>query len=417
MQKLEAVAIHMEKVLQEVDFLVGSNQDKWDRLLDTTVMPVLSDTVIDFLSDISSTLFKNPSIREYSDVATFAFFCRRSRLVELKRNVLDSKDVIKVGRGIIFHVTPGNVPVNFAYSLFAGLITGNINIVKVPSKDFVQIRLIVDAIKSVLEVDKYRKELSDRIFILRYDRSSKATNIFSAICDVRIIWGGDETISNIRTAKLQAKSTDITFADRYSISIINAKEYFNLKNKYSLAEGFYNDTYLSDQNACTSPHTLYWLGEEFEVNVAKDHFWVYLKQVLAAKGFQLQPILAVDKLVTFYSQVISMKNVYKENEESNDIWRISSMHPDINLENFRSKSGYFTEVPIKELWDINRIINRKYQTVGYFGFTKSELMDWIKKARPLGIDRVVPIGKTMDFSLFWDGYDLLNSLTRTIQIL
>ena len=37
---------------------------------------------------------------------------------------------------MIFHVCPSNVPTNFIYSFFFGLLSGNSNIVKVPSKNF-----------------------------------------------------------------------------------------------------------------------------------------------------------------------------------------------------------------------------------------------------------------------------------------
>ncbi len=33
-----------------------------------------------------------------------------------------------------------------------------------------------------------------------------------------------------------------------------------------------------------------------------------------------------------------------------------------------------------------------------------------------GIDRIVPIGKTMDFDLLWDGYNLPEFFTRTIVL-
>ena len=32
-----------------------------------------------------------------------------------------------------------------------------------------------------------------------------------------------------------------------------------------------------------------------------------------------------------------------------------------------------------------------------------------------GIDRIVPIGHTMDFDLLWDGYDLVSQMTRVIN--
>ena len=33
-----------------------------------------------------------------------------------------------------------------------------------------------------------------------------------------------------------------------------------------------------------------------------------------------------------------------------------------------------------------------------------------------GVDRVVPMGHTMDFDLTWDGYNLVNQLTRVVDV-
>lgn len=58
--------------------------------------------------------------------------------------------------------------------------------------------------------------------------------------------------------------------------------------------------------------------------------------------------------------------------------------------------------------------DKRCQTIGLLGNIESIkplLMSGIK-----GVDRVVPIGKTMDFDLIWDGYDLTSQLTRVISI-
>ena len=34
----------------------------------------------------------------------------------------------------------------------------------------------------------------------------------------------------------------------------------------------------------------------------------------------------------------------------------------------------------------------------------------------LGIDRVVPIGKALDINLIWDGYNVIDSLSRVISL-
>ena len=65
---------------------------------------------------------------------------------------------------------------------------------------------------------------------------------------------------------------------------------------------------------------------------------------------------------------------------------------------------------------INFIINNKYQTLTYFGFKKEILKNFVLKNNLKGIDRIVPIGQSLDISLLWDGYDVLNILSRGIDI-
>jgi hypothetical protein len=406
----------MEKVLEEIEFLIGDKLDRVEELLDQPAQGVFSEDTLSFLSDISEHLLKSPVIRNYPDVATFAFYCRKANLSGIKRAHHSDLDY-RIGRGILFHVTPGNVPVNFAYSLLAGLVTGNINIVRVPSKNFEQVSLIINAIKTVLLNERYKSIFSNRLYMVRYNRDSSATGFFSGLCDVRIIWGGDKTINEIRKSPIPPKSTEVTFSDRYSISIISAENYLRSEKKSKLALDFYNDTFLFDQNACTSPQTIYWVGSIEESQKAQTVFWEMLQLVLEEKQFELQPILSVDKLTTFYAQAISYGDIKREQQNSNAIWRVknSSVHNDIDL--FKCSSGYFNEVVITSFDQLIPVISRKFQTISYFGFSKNEMQKWIYKIQPLGIDRIVPIGRTMDFSLTWDGYDLVSTLSRKIQII
>jgi hypothetical protein len=404
----------METVLEEVDFLIGDKFDTVD-LLNQHSFDVFSDVTLSFLSDISKELLNSPFVREYPDVATFAFYCREANLKVIKTSYPDGIK-LQTGRGILFHIAPGNVPVNFAYSLLAGLLTGNINIVRVPSNTFEQVNIIVNEIKKVLTFKKYKSFFSNRLFLVKYNRESNATAFFSKICDIRIIWGGDQTIDDIRKFPISPKSTEITFSDRYSIAIINADFYLKINDKSKVALDFYNDTFLFDQNACTSPQTIYWKGSIDEIKDAQDNFWKNLHLILAEKKYELQPISSVDKLTMFYTQAISYGDIEIEPRMSNLIWRIknNSIHRDIDL--YKCNSGYFNEVVISSLDEIRQVISRKYQTIGYLGFPKDELQIWIKNNKLLGVDRVVPLGRTMDFSLIWDGYDLVNILSRKIII-
>ena len=110
-----------------------------------------------------------------------------------KNGIGDNRIVI--GKGVAFHIAPSNVAVNYAYSLVTGLITGNINIVRIPSKEFQQIDIINEAIKETLSDFK---DVANYICLIRYGHDKQINDYLSSISDIRIIWGGDNTIAAIR---------------------------------------------------------------------------------------------------------------------------------------------------------------------------------------------------------------------------
>ena len=384
-----------------------------EKLRKLNSLEVFSTITCSWLSDLSRFLLKDPKTKKYPDVATFAFFCRKANLSKLKVKHYNPNE-IRIGKGIAFHIAPSNVPVNFAYTLISGLLAGNINIVKIPSKYFEQIDIIINAINKTLENPEF-DEVKKRIFVIKYDTNSETTSIISKICDLRIIWGGNETVTNIKNIKSNPKSLDISFPDRYSISLIDAKSYLKLKDKNKLSESFYNDTYLFDQNACTAPHSLFWVGCDQDIEKSKTIFWQLLEKKINEKQYNLNDISAIDKLVTFYSQSINQVSITKINK-NNLIWRVDNKELNKNIDDFRCASGYFNEFKISHIDELDNIIKRNYQTLSYFGINKIEFEIFFKKKRPLGIDRVVQIGKTLDFSLKWDGYDLINQMSRIIEI-
>ena len=375
-------------------------------------LPPFSDEVILYLSELSLTLLRMPEVRSYPDIVTFAFFCRKANLLHFRSEYANSS--LRLGRGLIFHIAPSNVPVNFAYSLICGLLAGNNNIVRLPGKKFRQIDLIIEAIRA-LSLDERFEAVSRMIHLIKYERGGVETTTYSALADVRIIWGGDETIRVIRQSSLPPRSYDIAFADRYSVCVLNAVSILELTSLDKLIEGFYNDTYLFDQNACSAPHLLIWIGKNDDIEKAKESFWTALQQYVDRK-YKLEPILAVDKLSAFYRQAI-LSDVIKEENLNNNLWRVRLKKMNADISQYRCAGGYFSEYSTTNFNDLASIVTTRYQTLAYFGFSKEELQHFVLNNHLKGIDRVVPIGKTTDFSLIWDGYDLITMLSREILIL
>ena len=410
-QHFNKVLVEKEAVLDRLTFLAG-NRDTLCGICDATAKRPFDGAVIDFLNDVSKALITNRDAKAFSDVVTFAFWIRKASTAKLKEQFDKNNENIHLGRGVAFHIAPSNVPVNYAYSLVAGLLTGNANVVRVPSKDFPQISIINKVINDTLSMEDHAG-IRRYICLVRYDRSREVNDLLSEICDIRIIWGGDETIAELRKSPLGPRAGEITFANRFSIAMIDSDCYLARTDKQKIAEDFYNDTYLSDQNACTSPRMVVWIGKQTER--AKEVFWEKL-HALVQKKYTFQPIQGVDKLTSSYLLAAAYEGVKIETSPDNLIIRVWVPEIYNNLMELKDNSGYFFEYDCRDAFALKNLCDDiRCQTVAYIGNRK--MLTPLLESGVKGIDRVVPVGQTMDFGFIWDGYDLYERLTRTVSIL
>lgn len=409
LMQLNLTNMDMEEVLKEVTYLVG-NDEIVASLNDTCPKHPFDDSVVDFLNALSKTLMKSREAKAYPDVITLGFWMRKSSVLALKERFEDeSSDIIKIGRGVAFHIAPSNVPVNYAYSLLTGLLTGNANVVRVPSKDFPQVSIINRAINEVIE--EY-PDMKKYICLVRYGRDQKVNDLFSSLADARIIWGGDNTIAEIRKSPLGPRAGEIAFADRYSLAVIDSEKYLTVSDKERLAEEFYNDTYLSDQNACTSPRLVVWMGEKKKE--AKELFWKF-EHDLVKRKYQFQPIMGINKLTSSYLVAAAKEGTHIEKHEDNYIVRVNVPEVRPELMELKDNSGFFFEFDCDDILEIRDFCNNTHcQTIGFLGEKKAIMPLLVSGIK--GVDRVVSIGKTMDFDFIWDGYNLVERLTRTIKV-
>ena len=369
------------------------------------------DVPLAFLSELSNAIRKSASVKNFPDLMAFSFWCRKGHLEKLKMEQANLER--RLGRGLVFHITPSNVPLNFGYSFIFGLLSGNANIVKVPSKEFPQGEFLCKAIDDLLRKKEY-ESLYNNTALIKYDKENEITKYFSSVCDARIIWGGDSTIKNIRKFETPVRSVDIAFADRYSICVVDVEKLSKLSTKELLkvAELFYNDTFLMDQNACSSPHIVIWIGKE--KNGAKNKFWRALERYVQ-KNYDIEFISVVDKYTKLCQTAIDIGIPFDFISYDNLIYRVKLNKLPENIHQFRGNCGYFYEYDVSNLDEICHIINNKYQTVTYFGLEKAFLVDFVIRNKLHGLDRIVPIGKALDIDLVWDGFEVISSLSRKIN--
>lgn len=413
MRKFGGVVILMQINLDKVINLYHGEQT-FGHMTQLKVFPPFSYEVCAFLATLSKTILADKEAKTYSDVVTFAFFCRKANIEKEKAKYFGRIDN-RIGRGVTFHIAPSNVPVNFAYTMVAGLLSGNACIVRISTKFFPQVDIICRSIQKVFTMRDH-EALKEYIAIVRYERDAEINAYFSSLCDVRVIWGGDATIAEIRKTAIPPRSFDITFADRYSLCIVHADNYLLETNSQKIAQNFYNDTYMYDQNACSAPRLMIWIGKKEAIAQAKKSFWTAVHDY-AKLRYPIESVIAVDKLMTVCRCAIDLEDVKHISMPNNLISRIKVDRLSRDLPDYRCAGGSFIEYDDETLDSLIDFVTRKCQTMSYIGFRPEQLQDWIINNGLSGIDRIVPVGQTADFKLVWDGYDLIYTMSRICSII
>lgn len=388
----------------DLEFLVG-DYNILENMQKTPALPMFSETAVDFLATLSREILKDKRSRSNIDVMSYAYWIRKASIESTKEKHLDRKN--RIGRGVAFHVAPSNVPVNFAVSMTSSLLAGNATIIRVSNKRFEQVDIICQAMNRILNSE--HKNIRNHLCLLRYEHSEQITQELSNICDVRVIWGGNNTINTIRKASLPPRAIEMAFADRHSLAIINSNVYLK-ENSDDVAKGFYTDTYYTDQNACSSPRLVVWVGDKVEE--ARSLFWEKL-HLLVNSDYEMRPIQAVDKF-TSLSMLGMGHNGVKLVSQDNMVMRVEveSLYPE--LMEYKNGGGYFFEYKAKSLDEVVPVLTKQCQTISVLGIEKKEILDLVYKYGVRGVDRVVDLGQTMGLEFIWDGFKMIETMSRFI---
>ena len=409
----------IEKFENKIKYLVGS-EEVIKASSDTPALPMFSDKAVNFLAELSKELLAIPGIRSHLDVMSYAYWIRKASLEQTRKEFVRD-DVIKIGRGVAYHIAPSNVPVNFAVSMTSSLLAGNISIIRVSNKEFEEVDIICSAMNRVMDRAEF-SDMKNYICIVRYEHSDEITAYLSSICDIRIIWGGNRTIEQIRRYPIPPRAIEMCFADRHSVAVIDAAEYLKAaadpekgeEFTADIAKKFYTDTYYSDQNACSSPRIVVWLNTDADVDKAKKLFWEALNKEVSEK-YELQPIQAVDKL-SMVTELSMKKTGIHLTRENNKLFIVDVDELTSDVMDYKMSGGYFFQYNAGSLDEIVPIMGKMCQTVAVFGIDKRSVVDFVLQKGVRGIDRVVDIGDTMGLEFTWDGFRMIEAMSRVVYI-
>ncbi len=292
--------------------------------------------------------------------------------------------------GALVHITPNNSPLLNVFALIEGLLSGNVNLLKLARKDtdFAEIFFAnLCALDSSGELKKY-------IYIHRVSsKNTEELRKFLSVANIISAWGNEESIASIKSLA-PANAEVVAWGHKISMAYVTAETKHDSKMLDLLA----SEVCLNEQQACSSPQVIY-----LETNSANElrtwakNFAQHLDQTSAKiEQSGLDPLEYAE--INVQSEQVRLGEVLEENmliSSPRGDWRIFvEDNPALQT------SPLFRSVWIKPLLKSEIVETlapmKKYlQTVGLSASMK-ECLDLLPLLFRAGFLRVNPIGKMTD---------------------
>ena len=206
------------------------------------------------VEEVKSTLSLLPGLlnRESLEARIRAEFTNSKVLDQFTKIPHFSGMVKATPKGILLHVTAGNVFLSSIDSLIMGFLTKNISILKVSSSNQFFPLFFAEKLKAF---DK-QNILADKFAVLHWKGGDTQTETFikSKVSTI-IAWGGEEMIQSYQKDLPQSVKL-LDFGPKISLQVISKQSLLN-KDINLIAEAVVRDIIPWDQSACASPQNLY----------------------------------------------------------------------------------------------------------------------------------------------------------------
>jgi hypothetical protein len=402
-QSHEDAVIHMRKFEGHAYQHVGGSS--LEEVIISKPYPIFHSNIIEFFDKLSSLcwpLCARPNLRGFS---AFFFYSRARNLRQLFANSGYSRS--SVGLGVSLNISPSNVPLNSFYSLLFTSLSGSPCILRVSQDTLIALRDFFPIFNQVY--NNYVGKIPS-IAIITYPKSSELTTHLSHYSKSRVVWGGDETAQHIRKLPCPPNCRDIYFTNRQSCAVVNIDSLFSCPDFKHLLSSFANDIALFAQQACSSPLHIFFYGSNITRTESINTFFRELDHCIcssslreytskdcleSALSFHLsQPLLRV-------SYVGQFLRAYKVNSDFEDNIRT------------RVRNGNLTFTLSSSLHELPFSLH--YQTIVFLPYPDAAERKQFFELFYYFFDRLVKPGRAIDMNLFWDGHDIVRTLSRRVS--
>jgi len=368
---------------------------------DPSPLAVFDERVIAFIQALAEQLISQADT--WPNLAALGFFLRPKAL-EQAVHTAQSDQPSRMPLGLTFHLVPSNVPTVAPFSWLAALLQGNSAIVRLASRAYPEQDRLLSLLNNLLAQPQWQA-IANRTRFIRYPHNDAVTHHFSTLCQMRIVWGGDTTITAIRQIPLPAGAMECCFPDRQSLALIDTSYLAKTTASRfdSLVRQLAQDIGQFNQQACASPVLIVWLGHP--ATALWQRFWSRL-----AAHYPQESVHKLEQLLNY--QLAACDGTAGEIEAIGPL-TIAALHQSAALKQCRFGGGWLVYQIVDSLTEWLAQPG-SFQTCVYLGADPNTLRQRLTQTPSLRIDRVVQPGHALDFDWHWDGRALLQAFSRVM---
>ncbi|MGE0486826.1 MAG: acyl-CoA reductase [Gammaproteobacteria bacterium] len=312
-------------------------------------------------------------------------------------------------RGAVCQWIAGNVPLLGVFSWALSAIFGNVNLLRVSSRNE---DVLSPVVVRVAELSEAGREMAERTRVVAFERdNAPAHAAMSRFADLRVAWGGEEAVSAVRALPARWECDDLVFGPRRSFAVIDPA----VADQRTVAR-LANDIVYFDQLACSSPQVVFVRGGRDDAAVAR--FVEQLGEALAAGVRQFRRH-ALDWSETYLIELDRQRAVLEGGAVMRDAatqWTLAVLERPVAQ--LSCANRFVQVVPFDDLATVAAALPANVQTV-VMALPESAAREAAESLGARGVCRFPRPGMGNGFEIPWDGVAVTprfgHFVTRAIQ--
>ncbi len=322
-----------------------------------------------------------------------------------------------VSRGLACHWLAGNVQVLGMFVLIESILTKNVNLLKISSRDGGVFASLLKAFEDeeYITAGGYSikgNDLLNTIAVVYYDHSDKELGkLMSENADIRIAWGGADAVMTVADYPSKYDCEDLIMGPKLSFTVIGKEALSDEHKAKKLGRRVAVDASVFDQTGCASAHNVF---VETGGEITPEEFVTHLANGMKKAAVQIpKGNVSTEQIAAIHSirGVYDFKGMAVGDKDA--IWTVL-YDPEEEL----CKPVYSRVVfvhPVDNILDVVKYVDENIQTIG-LAADGEKALEFAEAAANKGAERFPVCGRMLNFDSPWDGMYLTDRMVRWVTI-